>query len=214
MLKNLLSILFFSFFMALGWSQEPEIPEHPVDSLKQNLKEKGIVVNEAILKKNPRIDPLAPSRAAFYSAVLPGMGQIYNKKYWKLPIVYGLLGGGVAIYTYNNNQYIRVRDAFKRRKAGFTDDEFYDINGVITIGSPRLDNDDLQRAQERFQEDRDLTLLVTIALYVLNIVDANVDAHLKQFNVDDDLSMRIKPYLDYNKITANANYGLALQIKF
>lgn len=200
--------------MALGWSQEPETPEQPVDSLKKNLKDKGIVVDEALLKKNPEIDPLAPSRAAFYSAVLPGMGQIYNKKYWKLPIVYGALGGGIAIYTYNNNQYKRVRDAFKRRKAGFTDDEFYDINGVITIGEPRLDNDDLQRAQERFQEDRDLTLLITIALYVLNIVDANVDAHLKQFNVDDDLSMRIKPYLDYNEITANANYGLALQIKF
>lgn len=212
--KNLLFTLFFSFFLALGWSQEPETPEQPVDSLKQNLKEKGIVVNEAILKKNPRIDPLAPSRAAFYSAVLPGLGQIYNKKYWKLPIVYGALGGGIAIYAYNNNQYNRVRDAFKRRRAGFTDDEFYDVNGQITIGSPRLDNDDLQRAQERFQEDRDLTLLVTILLYTLNIVDANVDAHLKQFNVDDDLSMRIKPYLDYNEINANANYGLTLQIKF
>ena len=200
--------------MALGWSQEPEAPEQPVDSMKQDLKGKGILVDEVLLKKNPRIDPLAPSRAAFYSAVLPGMGQIYNKKYWKLPIVYGALGGGIAIYAYNNNQYKRVRDAFKRRRAGFTDDEFYPINGEIIPNSPRLDNDDLQRSQERFQEDRDLTLLVTIGLYVLNIVDANVDAHLKQFNVDDDLSMRIKPYLDYNEITANANFGLALQIKF
>mgnify|MGYP000058908757 FL=1 len=118
-------------------------------------------------------------------------------------------------YQNNNNQYKRARDAFKRRKAGFMDDEFYALAGQeVDPGNPRLGDDDLQRAQESFQEDRDLSLLITIGLYVLNIVDANVDAHLKQFNIDDNLSFELKPYLEHNTITANPNYGLALQLKF
>tara|TARA_R110002049_G_scaffold210634_1_gene381697 strand:- start:2080 stop:2730 length:651 start_codon:yes stop_codon:yes gene_type:complete len=215
-LKTLLLLLFFIVFVATGWSQDPENkPKQELDSLKLDLKEQGILVDDALLNKYKRIDPLAPSKAAFYSAVFPGLGQIYNKRYWKLPLVYGAIGTGIYAYTFNNNQYNRARAAFKRRKAGFMDDEFYALNGQeIDPGNPRLGDDDLQRAQERFQEDRDLSLLITIGLYVLNIVDANVDAHLKQFNIDDDLSFKLKPYLEYNTITANPNYGLALQLKF
>ena len=72
----------------------------------------------------------------------------------------------------------------------------------------------LQDAQERYQRDRDLALFITLGLYALNIIDANVDAHLKQFNVDDDLSMDIQPYLDYDPIYSNPSYGVALTIKF
>ena len=72
----------------------------------------------------------------------------------------------------------------------------------------------LQDGQERYQRDRDLALFITLALYALNIVDANVDAHLKQFNVDDDLGLDIKPYLEYNPIIGDPNYGVALTIKF
>ncbi|MGJ8731782.1 MAG: DUF5683 domain-containing protein [Cellulophaga sp.] len=215
MLKNLISILIFSFFVAIGWSQEPAKPKQEKDSLTQDLKEKGIHVDEVLLSNNRRIDPLAPSKAAFYSAVLPGLGQIYNGDVWKVPIVYAAIGTGVYAYSFNNKQYNRTRDAFKRRKAGFMDDEFYAFNGQeIDPGNPRLDDDDLQRAQERYQEDRDLSLLITIGLYALNIIEANVKAHLRQFNVDDNLSFNIKPYLEFNTITAEPNYGFALQLKF
>jgi len=105
--------------------------------------------------------------------------------------------------------------AFKRRRAGFIDDEFYDVNGSgIVPGSPDLSDEALQDAQERYQRDRDLALLITIGLYAFNIIDANVDAHLQQFNVDDDLSLDIKPYLEYHPITSDPNYGIALTIKF
>lgn len=183
------------------------------DSLRTNLKEKGIVVDGKIEKKD--VNPLAPSRAAFYSAILPGLGQIYNRRYWKVPIVYGALGTGVYAYLYNDDLYDRFRSAFKRRRAGFTDDEFYDVNSSgIVPGSPDLSDEALQDAQERYQRDRDLALLITIGLYAFNIIDANVDAHLQQFNVDDDLSLDIKPYLEYHPITSDPNYGLALTIKF
>ncbi len=162
------------------------------------------------------INPLAPSKAAFYSAVLPGLGQIYNRRYWKVPIVWAAIGTGTYAYLYNDDLYDRFRTAFKRRRAGFTDDEFYDLNkndNVIPT-TPDLSDEALQDAQERYQRDRDLALLITIALYALNIIDANVDAHLKQYNVDENLSMEVKPYLDTNPIDGNPNYGLAMNLRF
>jgi len=205
--------LFLLLFVCSALAQEEGKAEQELDSLKTDLKKKGIVVDATVVKK--RINPLAPSKAAFYSAVFPGLGQVYNKRYWKVPIVYAAIGTGVYAYVYNDNLYDRFRSAFKRRRAGFTDDEFFDINGSgIDPANPDLSNEALQDAQERFQRDRDLALLITILLYALNVVDANVDAHLKQFNVDDDLSLRIQPYLEYHPITADPNYGVTLTIKF
>nr|WP_154365140.1 DUF5683 domain-containing protein [Maribacter luteus] len=185
------------------------------DSLDLELKEEGIVVQDIMVEKKKEINPLAPSKAAFYSAVLPGLGQVYNKRYWKVPIVYAALGVGVYAYKYNDDYYKRFRTAYKRRLAGFTDDEFYDINGDNVEGAdPDLDSDDLEYQQENYQRDRDLSLVLTIAMYALNIIDANVDAHLKQFNVDEDLSLDVHPYLNLNPVTSDPNYGLAFTIKF
>lgn len=194
-------------------AQETEPTEPAADSLKTEAKAQGISIEE--VRKREVVNPLAPSKAAFYSAVLPGLGQIYNKRYWKVPIVYGAMGTAVYVYLFNDDQYDRFRSAFKRRRAGFIDDEFYDINNSgIVPGEPDLSDEALQDAQERYQRDRDLALVITIALYALNIVDANVDAHLKQFNVDEDLGLEIKPYLEYHPITSDPNYGLAITVKF
>lgn len=168
---------------------------------------------DSIAKLPVTIDPLAPAKAAFYSAILPGLGQIYNKSYWKVPLVYGAIGTGAYFYIENTNNYNRYRDAYKRRLAGFQDDEFYDINGDgIAPGNPDVSDDALRDAQEFYQQNRDLSLLITIGLYVLNIVDANVDAHLKQFNVNENLSL--KPYIEQNQLNYNPNYGLSLTLDF
>jgi hypothetical protein len=183
------------------------------DSISTTLAEQGIIIKDSVSFKKAKkeFNPLAPSKAAFYSAILPGMGQVYNKRYWKVPIVLGAVGGSIYMYTYNNDNYQRFRTAFKRRQAGFTDDEFYDLNNGIL---PSLDNADLEYQQERFQSDRDLWLVVAIGMYALNIVDANVDAHLQQFNIDDDLSIDFEPYFDFNQVTNSPNYGMAVIIKF
>src|SRR5699024_2793985 len=133
-------------------------------------KEKRILKRErkrdSIAKLPVDIDPLAPAKAAFYSAILPGLGQIYNKSYWKVPLVYGAIGTGVYFYIENTNNYNRYRDAYKRRLAGFHDDEFYDINGDgISPGNPDVSDDALRDAQEFYQRNRDLSLLITIGLY-------------------------------------------------
>ncbi len=219
MVRNLAIILFFVLFAMTSFGQEEKTNEQEVDSLKTDLKNEGLLVIDTLVSKKKEINPLAPGKAAFYSAILPGLGQIYNKRYWKVPIVYLVLGTGVYAYTFNNNRYNRFRNAFKRRRAGFTDDEFWDLrtpDDGIKPATPDFDMGDLENQQERYQRDRDLTLLVTIIMYALNVVDANVDAHLKQFNIDGDLSLdfEVQPYLDVNPITNNPNYGLALTLKF
>lgn len=152
-------------------------------------------------KKTEKIDPLAPSRAAFYSAIVPGLGQAYNKKYWKVPLVYGAMGTSLYFYFDNNKKYNQYRDAYKRRLAGFNDDEFQ-----------YLDNDRLISAQRFYQRNRDLSLLITAAFYILNIVDANVDAHLKQFNVSDDLT--VVPDVYQADINEMPNIGITLNYRF
>lgn len=166
------------------------------------LRTENIAKVDAVKGKFKEYNPLAPAKAAFYSAIFPGLGQIYNGRYWKLPIVYGALGTSIAIYIHNDEQYNRYRDAYKRRLAGYSDDEFQDL----------LSDDSLIDAQEQFRRNKELTLLVTAAIYILNIVDANVDAHLQQFNVSNDLTLN--PSFDYNQFTGEANFGLSLNIKF
>jgi hypothetical protein len=150
------------------------------------------------------INPLAPAKAGFYSAVLPGLGQAYNKKYWKIPIVYIGLGTGIYAYTWNNKKYNEFRDEYKRRLAG-TEDPNHPIYGG-------LDNSRLISGQKFHQKNRDLSALITAAIYILNIVDANVDAHLMQFNVNDNLSLR--PDLHQNEIDNKFNTGITFSYNF
>ena len=205
------SLLLLSTVLHSQVEQDSPAVAKPADSLRTDLKEKGITVEEVIFVKK-EINPLAPSKAAFYSAVFPGLGQIYNKRYWKVPIVWGAIGWGTYQFVELNNQYNLFRDAFKRRRAGFTDDQLFDLNndGV----GPDFADSSLQNAQERLQRDRDLWLVVTIGFYALNIIDANVDAHLKQFNVNEQLAYEIKPYFDFNEITNDLNFGLAITFTF
>lgn len=153
------------------------------------------------------LDPLRPAKAAFYSAVLPGLGQAYNKKYWKIPIVYTAIGTGFYFYLDNNKLYKQYRNAYKRRLAGFTDDEFYGPGDT-----PFLSDEALIRAQRTLKRNKELSMLVTVGLYVLNIIEANVDAHLLQYNLDENLAL--KPFIDFNNPNYTTQIGLSLNIKF
>ncbi len=167
----------------------------------EKLIEKEGLTAETTTVKRDSINPLSPAKAAFYSAVLPGLGQAYNKKYWKIPIVYAALGTGIYIYIDNTNEYNRFRDAYKRRLAGFTDDEFQGFS-----------EDALIRAQNSLRRDKELALLITVGIYALNIIDANVDAHLLQYNVDENLAL--KPHFKMNELDATTNLGLTLNFNF
>ncbi len=151
-------------------------------------------------------DPLSPSKAAFYSAILPGLGQAYNKKYWKIPFVYAALGSGVYFYSTNNKNYNRVRTAFKLMKAG-KPYEFDGLNGNIFLSEAALIS-----AQKGYKKDRDLSLLVTAGLYVLQIIEASTNAHLLQHNVDNSLT--ISPKLIKNTTNNRTIVGAQLNFKF
>ena len=165
-------------------------------------KQINIVVEDTISKKQ-MYDPLAPARAAFYSAVLPGLGQVSNRKYWKIPIIYAGIATGVYFYVKNDTDYNRFRDAYKRRLAGYTDDEFFGPGST-----PLISNNRLIDAQKSTQRNKNVSIIVSIGFYLLNIIDANVDAHLKQYDISDDLS--ITPKLNTTDI-AQPSYGLSLR---
>lgn len=186
-MKAFTLILFISFFLGTSalYSQTK------TDDLQ--------IVADTIIQKT--INPLAPARAAFYSAIVPGLGQAYNRKYWKIPIVFGAIGTGVYFYSTNNQEYQRYRNAYKQRLKGLADE----FQGQYSDAT-------LINAQRTFQRNRDLSLIVTIGLYVLNIVDANVDAHLRQFNVNDNLSFQ--PDIYPTDINQQQNIGLTMTYSF
>jgi len=193
--KSNIFFILFIFLSSITAAQEP-------DSLSVK-KENGLIIEETVIVKEA-YNPLAPAKAAFYSAVLPGLGQAYNKKYWKIPIIYAGMGVGVYFYIQNDKDYDRFRDAYKSRLAGNTDDEFWGEGE-----NPIVSTDRLIDAQKTAQKNKDLSIVVTGVFYLLNIIDANVDAHLRQFNVSDDLSL--EPNFNINPINSQANYGLSLK---
>ncbi|TMI74437.1 MAG: hypothetical protein E6H09_05890 [Bacteroidetes bacterium] len=137
-----------------------------------------------------------PKTAAIRSAILPGLGQIYNKKYWKLPIVYGALGVSGAIFFYNLTNYRDTRFAYQAMyKASQPNATLADSADYFKIKHPleRYSLQTLKYYRDSFRRDIDYSALVFVVLWGLNVADAAVDAHLKAFDVSPDLSMRFKP---------------------
>ena len=189
---SIILLLFFGLF----FSQEIK----PFDTIKT---EKQVV--EEIEKANvSTIQKYNPTKAGLYSAVFPGLGQYYNKKYWKIPIVWGAVGTGVGIIVYNDKQYRRYRTAFLAELNG-QPHEFDDL--------PYVDATVLGNTQDRAKRQRDYAIAITGVLYILNIVDAVVDAHLYDQKKDPDLA--IKPTIIYDDFgVANGKAGLSLSFRF
>jgi hypothetical protein len=132
----------------------------------------------------------SPHVAGVRSAILPGLGQIYNKKYWKLPIVYGALGIAGSVFVFNLQTYRDLRYAYKATYLASTGDTSL-LSGVKEIYRG-LDPNALKTYRDEYRRNIDYSALFFIALWGLNVVDAVVDAHLKAFDVSPDLSFRFK----------------------
>lgn len=151
-----------------------------------------------------------PRTAAIRSAILPGLGQIYNKKYWKLPIVYGALGTSAGVFLYNLKNYRDTRFAYRVKynmQYNFTDSALY---SSIRANLRPLDIEALKYYRNSFRRDIDYSVLFFILLWGLNVVDATVDAHLKSFDVSPDLSFRFKP--GYSEIARTSGLSLVVKI--
>ncbi len=174
-------------------------------------------VNGVQIKGNIKVDsnyfnPLSPSKAAFYSAVFPGLGQIYNKKYWKVPVVWAAMGTSIYFYLDNNREYKRYRTAFKLREAGLKDE----FTTVDTEGntSVLISRNGLISAQKTLKSNRDLSLLTTVVFYVLQIVEASVNAHLLQFNTNDNLSFSPTVISNPTNSYEIPKFGLKFKLSF
>jgi hypothetical protein len=172
-----------------------------------------VQAQDAATKRNRYDSALAahsPKKAALRSAILPGLGQIYNKKYWKLPIVYGALGVCGSVFFYNLNNYQDTRFAYRVKynmRVNRTDSALY---ALIKPNLKPLPEENLRYYRNQFRRDVDYSVLFFMLLWGLNVVDAAVDAHLKSFDVGPELSLRVKP--GYSDIARTNGISLQLQI--
>ncbi len=213
-MKNLFLVLFLCLYTAACSQVNPNdtirVEYHPKDSVSvenNNTRTEKNVVSDLEKANGPvsKTVKLNPTKAGLYSAVLPGLGQFYNKKYWKIPIVWGAVGTGVGIALWNQKQYRKYREYYIAKLNG-TPNEFIDQY-------PYLDKVALGNFQDRAKRQRDYAIAISGLIYVLNIVDAVVDAHLYESRHDPDLSFA--PALIQDEFgTAPPKTGLSLSYRF
>lgn len=155
------------------------------------------------------LDSLRPpkhsaKKAALYSALLPGLGQIYNKKWWKVPIIYAAFGGVGYAIAFNQKYYSDFKQAL-----------IYRLDQKPETVDPyesKYTAANLDELQSFYRKNRDLSIIICAGVYALNILDATVDAHLFDFDVSNDLSLRVQPAPLF--MPGNLGGGLALTLKF
>jgi hypothetical protein len=156
----------------------------------------------------------SPKKAAMRSAIIPGWGQVYNKKYWKVPIVYGALGATAAVFLYNINTYKDLRNAYKVRvqysnpDATATDTLLYNQLSPVYKA---YDLNAIRTYRDEFRQNIDYSVLIFIVLWGLNVADAAVDAHLKTFDVSPDLSLQFK--FGHSQMAGTNGVSLVLALK-
>jgi hypothetical protein len=180
-----------------------------IDSIKAN--DKVVLLDtltpqkdSVVVKAPAKISKHNPAKATRHSAILPGWGQAYNRQYWKIPIVYGALAVPASLFAYNNKWYQRTKDAYDIL---VNDGDSSQIHPDLVGLSPQT----LEYYRNSFRKNRDYSALFFLLVWGLNVVDATVSAHLKDFDVSDDLSLHIEP--DFNPATRTPSLSVALNFK-
>ena len=143
-----------------------------------------------------------PRKAAGYSAILPGLGQIYNKKYWKVPIIYAGFGTLGYFIVFNSSGFNEFKQAYK----DFPDYKL-DYPYPLTL-------DQIERGMVFYKRNRDLSILGTIGFYIFQIIDATVDAHLFDWDVSEDISLRVEPSIMPHSVNLSSGFGLRACLSF
>ncbi len=180
------------------------------DSIRVDTESDTLIILEEDIIELENTNKKNPTRAFLYSAVLPGLGQAYNTKYWKIPVVYSALGGVAFLFNYNNKQYNRYLYGYKELR-----EHEADSTSQITIFTDNPEIETIKQYKDKFRRNRDLSALIFIVVYVLNFIDATVDAHLYDFDISDDLSFKIRPEVLPIYTLQNSNtIGLTFSFKF
>jgi hypothetical protein len=152
----------------------------------------------------------SPRKASFYSAVLPGLGQIYNHKYWKVPIIYAGLFALFKALQWNNDNYLNFKKAYIYRTDNDPNTSFeFPYGGSSTA---RLQDNQLLDGMDYHKRYRDLSIFGIAGFYILNIIDATVDAYLFDYDVSQKLTLKVKPALIESPFSVNL--GLTCSLRF
>jgi hypothetical protein len=196
-MRTLLLLCFFlaPFFLA-AQEQQTDIQ----DSVIVETRDTGAIKSYAA-RYNPR-------KALLYAAILPGLGQIYNKKYWKLPLVYGgMFATGYAINFYNDLYKDYRHMLFLSLEQGTPENEICTACGArTTVRGYRL-------AVDKARRERDFMMIIMGAVYILQIVDAHVDAHLKEFDLNPKLQVSVEPMMEQNSLIGRQT-GASIVLRF
>ncbi|MBT1685145.1 DUF5683 domain-containing protein [Dawidia soli] len=178
----------------------PAAPNTADDSIYIERAQDTVLIKSYATRYDPR-------KALLYAAVLPGLGQIYNKKYWKLPLVYGGFGAlGYAIGFYQNGYKKYKSQLFDNINEAPNNENYLNAESDLSTGQ-------LRTIVNSYRRQRDFWLIMAGAVYLLQIVDAHVDAHLKEFDVNPNLQVRLEPLIEQDAILGRQS-GVALVIKF
>jgi len=175
--------------------------EVPADSLKKEINQKIWVPN--------------PTKATWLALVIPGGGQIYNRKYWKLPIFYGGFAGCAYALTWNSKMYKDYSTAYKDAMNGNMQSS--SITDLLPPGykiSETQLKELLRKRKDTYRRYRDLSIFAFIGVYLLSVIDAYVDAELSNFDITPDLSMKVEPAVIDNRIDNSSNRSVGLQCSF
>ena len=175
--------------------------EVPADSLKKEINQKIWVPN--------------PTKATWLALVIPGGGQIYNRKYWKLPIFYGGFAGCAYALTWNSKMYKDYSTAYKDAMNGNMQSS--SITDLLPPGykiSETQLKELLRKRKDTYRRYRDLSIFAFIEVYLLSVIDAYVDAELSNFDITPDLSMKVEPAVIDNRINNSSNRSVGLQCSF
>jgi Family of unknown function (DUF5683) len=184
MQKQILIIVLLFFSVEIFAQQKDAIPFTAADTAAKEMK----TTKDSVRKKKAADTTHSPRKATIRSAIIPGWGQAYNKKYWKIPIVYGALGTAAGFFVYNYKEYVDARDAYRYMRDTFP------ANDVLIKPKFRpVDPEGVRNYRNGVRQNVDYSVLAFLVLWGLNVVDATVDGHLKAFEVNENLSLKINP---------------------
>lgn len=206
---SLFILLLLACFSIPASAQVPVLPDSavaepeevlPLEGRPVPITERAREVEELPVEEVDSLSPLNPATAAFYSAILPGLGQAYNNSHWKIPLIY--IGGAIFVWRVNSlNQMYSI--SRRNLRLILFEDTVTEIAG--------FDQSQWDRFVKKYRRDRDYMIILGGVFYAMNIIEAYVDAHLQDFNVNDDLAIRIKPALMAGT-GGNAGAGIALTL--
>lgn len=222
---SVLSFLFVSFFAGSIQAQEDngqKETNRTAEADSAMIAAKFSADSAVVLAPGTELRSFKPSpkKAVWMAVAFPGLGQIYNRKYWKLPILYGGFMACTYAITWNNKNLTDYSQAYKDIMSS-DPEKNNSWQNFLPVGADPKDyinsttfQDQLKRTKDFYRRYRDLSIIITVGIYVLSIVDAYVDAQLFDFDISPDLSMQVVPSMEGPTPYSSRTYGVNCSIKF